>query len=127
MAIVFTATFAQLGGESVLGLPRDNGGGAPAHRWGNGWTQDFGGGSDLPGALLQADGTTAPYWVHGGVWTHYFIIDHGVVGCHGYPTSNLAPFKDPGLGNDTTLRQTFQQGSIEWDATTSTVVNDACS
>ncbi len=127
VASVFTATFAHLGGESVLGLPRDNGGGAPAHRWGNGWTQDFGGGSDLPGALLQADGTTAPYWVHSIVWTHYFIIDHGAVGCHGYPTSNLAPFSDPGLGNDTTLRQTFQQGSIEWDATTSTVVNDVCS
>ena len=127
VASVFTATFAQLGGESVLGLPRDNGGGAPAHRWGNGWTQDFGGGSDLPGALLQADGMTAPFWVHGSVWTQYFVVDHGAVGCHGYPTSNLAPFSDPGLGNDTTLRQTFQQGSIEWDATTSTVVNDVCS
>ncbi len=127
VASAFTSAFAQLGGESVLGLPRDNGGGAPTHRWGNGWTQDFGGGSDLPGALLQADGTMTPYWVHGGVWTQYFIIDHGAVGCHGYPTSNLVPFSDPGLGNDTTLRQTFQQGSIEWDATTNTGVNDVCS
>lgn len=127
VASSFTTTFAQLGGESVLGLPRDNGGGAPTHRWGNGWTQDFGGGSGLPGALLQADGTTTPYWVNGGAWMHYFIIDHGAVGCHGYPTSNLVPFSDPGLGNDTTLRQAFQQGYIEWDATTSTVVNDVCS
>jgi hypothetical protein len=126
VASSFTSAFAQLGGESVLGLPRDNGGGAPTHRWGNGWTQDFGGGSDLPGALMQADGTTTLYWAHGGVWTQYFIIDHGAVGCHGYPTSNLAPFSDPGLGNDKALRQTFQQGSIEWDATTSTIVNDVC-
>ena len=97
------------------------------HRWGNGWTQDFGGGSDLPGALLLADGATTPYWVHGGVWAQYLTIDHGVPGCHGYPTSNLAPFNDPGRDNDTTLLQTFQQGSIEWDATTGEVVNDVCS
>lgn len=127
VASALNTAFAQLGGESVLGLPRDNGGGAPVHRWGNGWAQDFGGGSDLPGALLLADGTTTPYWVHGGVWTQYLTIDHGVLGCHGYPTSNLAPFNDPGRGNDTTLRQTFQQGSIEWDATTGAMVNDTCS
>jgi hypothetical protein len=126
VAGVLAAAFAQLGGENVLGLPRDNGGGAPAHRWGNGWTQDFGGGSDLPGALMQADGTTAAYWVHSSVWKQYLLIDHGAVGCHGYPTSNLVPFSDPDLGNDTALRQAFQEGYIEWDATTNTVVNDAC-
>ncbi|MGH2495535.1 MAG: hypothetical protein ACRDIV_12605 [Ktedonobacteraceae bacterium] len=126
VASAFSAAFAQLGGESVLGLPRDNGGGAPAHRWGNGWTQDFGGGSDLPGALLQADGTSPVYWVHSSIWTHYLIIDHGATGCHGYPTSNLAPFSDPGQGNDTVLRQTFQQGYIEWDATTSMLIHDMC-
>ena len=127
VASVLNVAFAQPGGENVLGLPRDNGGGAPAHRWGSGWAQDFGGGSDLPGALLLADGTTTPYLVHGGVWTQYLTIDHGVVGCHGYPTSNLVLFNDPGRSNDTTLLQTFQQGSIEWDATTGAVVNDVCS
>ena len=127
VAGAFTTAFTLLGGERVLGLPRDNGGGAPAHRWGNGWTQDFGGGSDLPGALLLADGVTTAYWIHGGIWMQYLLADHGTGGCHGYPTSNLAPFSDPGLGNDTYLRQTFQQGSIEWDATTSTVVGDVCS
>src|SRR5213082_2182050 len=45
----FTTAFAQLGGEGVLGLPRDNGGGALMHRWGNGLVQDLGGGSGLPG------------------------------------------------------------------------------
>jgi hypothetical protein len=126
VASAFATAFTQSGGESVLGLPRDHGGGASAHRWGNGWAQDFGGGSDLPGALLLADGTTTPYWVHGGVWTQYLVVDHGVSGCHGYPTSNLAPFNDPGRGSDTELRQAFQQGYIEWDATTSTLVTDAC-
>ncbi|HLX58561.1 MAG TPA: hypothetical protein VKR83_16205 [Ktedonobacteraceae bacterium] len=126
VASAFTTAFAQLGGESGLGLPRDNGGGALAHRWGNGWIQDFGGGSDLPGALMLADGTTTPYWVHGGVWMQYLGVDHGVTGCHGYPTSNLVPFSDPGQGSDTHLRQAFQQGYIEWDATTGTIVTDVC-
>ena len=108
-----------------MGLPRDNGGGALMHRWGNGWVQDFGGGSDLPGALMLADGATTPYWVHGGVWREYLNVDHGTGGCHGYPTSNLNSFV--GSGSDSYLRQTFQQGYIIWDATTGTIAADVCS
>jgi hypothetical protein len=122
----FTAAFAQLGGENVLGLPRDNGGGAAVHRWGSGWTQDFGGGSDQPGALMLADNTTTAYWVYASLWTQYLIADHGAPGCHGYPTSNLDPFTDPGLGSDKYLRQTFQQGYMIWDATISVIVSDVC-
>lgn len=29
------------GGKERLGMPFDNGGGVPVHRWGNGWVQDF--------------------------------------------------------------------------------------
>lgn len=122
----FTAAFAQSGGEDVVGLPRDNGGGAPVHRWGNGWVQDLGGGSDRPGALMLADGTTTPFWVHGGVWTQYLMVDHGTGGCHGYPTSALSPF-NPGFGTDTYLRQVFQKGYILWDVTTNMVAADVCS
>jgi hypothetical protein len=122
----FTAAFTQLGGENALGLPRDNGGGAAVHRWGGGLAQDFAGGSEQPGALLLADGAAAPYWVSGSIWTQYLVADHGAPGCHGYPTSNLNPFVDPGLGSDTYLRQTFQQGYMIWDATISVVVADAC-
>ena len=121
----FTTAFAQLGGEGVLGLPRDNRGGALMHRWGNGWVQDLGGGSGLPGALMLVDGTTTPYWMHGGVWIEYLNVDHGASGCHGYPTSNFDTLR--GSGSDTYWRQTFQQGYITWDATTNSVAADLCS
>lgn len=114
----------------MLGLPRDKGGGAAVHRWGNGWAQDLGGGSDRPGALLLADSTggsaSTPYWVYGNIWTQYLVADRGTPGCHGYPTSNLIPFAGPGLGSDTYLRQTFQQGYIVWDATINVIAADVC-
>ncbi len=121
----FVTTFTQFGGEDSVGLPRDNDGSAALHRWGNGLIQDFGGGSYLPGALMLADNTTNVYWVYGGVWTKY-LGDLGASGCHGYPTSSLAAYVNPGLGPDTYLRQNFQQGSIIWDATTKSVVGDSC-
>ncbi len=122
----FHTLFTQSGGEDVVGLPRDNGGSAAMHRWGSGWTQDFGGGSYLPGAFMLADGSTTPYWVYGGVWTQYLVSDHGAGGCHGYPTSALVPFSDPALGPDTYLRQAFQTGYIVWDATTQSLAVDRC-
>ncbi len=121
----FNAAFVQFGGEDAVGLPRDNGGGAAMHRWGAGWIQDFGDGAYLPGALMMADGTTTPYWVYGGIWAQYSTVDHGAMGCHGYPTSVLTAF--PNSGPDAYLRQNFQTGSIIWDATTKLVVADVCS
>jgi len=124
IATDFTTTFAQAGGEDTVGLPRDNGGSAAVHRWGNGWVQDFGGGSYLPGAIMLADTSTNAYRVYGGVWTQYLNVDSGATGCHGYPTSALVP--TTGSGNDSYLRQTFQQGYIVWDATTKSIVQDIC-
>mgnify|MGYP001159366812 CR=1 FL=1 len=122
----FTAVFNQNGGENVVGLPRDNGGGAAVHSWAAGLAQDFGGGSAQPGAIMLATGSTTPYWVYGGVWTQYLSIDHGASGCHGYPTSPLRAYPDPLRGTDSFQRQTFQQGYIIWNATTHSIVNDAC-
>ena len=96
------------------------------HRWGNGWTQDFGGGSEQPGALMLADNTTQPYQVYGNLWIQYLVADHGAPGCHGYPTSNPMPYTGAGLGSDTYLRQNFQQGYMIWDATISAIVADDC-
>jgi hypothetical protein len=124
MSSAFTATFSQSGGEDIVGLPRDNGGSALAHQWGNGWTQDLGGGSYLPGAIMLAGNTSTAYWVYGGVWTEYLRTDHGAKGCHGYPTSALTTTS--GSGSDSYLRQSFQQGYITWDATTKSVVQDVC-
>lgn len=125
MQSAFTTTFTQAGGENIVGLPRDNGGGAAVHRWGKGWTQDFGGGLYLPGALMLADGSNTTYWVYGSVWITYSLLDSGAEGCHGYPTSALSPYHPP-TGTDSYFRQSFQSGSITWDATTHTVAADSC-
>jgi hypothetical protein len=122
----FTTAFNQNGGENSVGLPRDNGGGAGVHSWGSGLDQDFGGGSDLPGAIMLANGSATPYWVYGGVWTQYLSIDQGAVGCHGYPTSPLRSYPDPLHGTNTVQQQLFQQGSIVWDATTHSILSDTC-
>lgn len=118
--------FNEIGGENIVGLPRDNGGGAAVHRWGKGIIQDFGGGSFLPGALMLADGATAIHWVYGGVWVQYVSRDRGALGCHGYPTSPLTKFVNSGLGTDDYYRQNFQKGYIVWDATKKTIAADVC-
>lgn len=122
----FTTVFNQNGGEDTIGLPRDNGGGAGVHSWGNGLNQDFGGGSAQPGAIMLANGSTTPYWIYGGVWIQYLNVDHGAVGCHGYPISALRPYSDPLHGTDTVQQQLFQQGVIVWDATTHSIISDTC-
>ncbi|MEO8970923.1 MAG: hypothetical protein ABI406_04890 [Ktedonobacteraceae bacterium] len=123
----FTAVFTQFGGENVVGLPRDNGGGAYIHRWGAGLVQDFGGGSALPGTMMLLDGTTTPYLINGGLWTQYVQIDHGALGCHGYPTTSPQVYHDHILGSDTFYQQTFQSGYITWNVTTKRVAVDVCS
>jgi hypothetical protein len=130
----FTATFDQFGGENVVGLPRDNGGGASVHRWGAGIVQDFGGGSALPGTIMLADGTTTPFFVSGGLWTQYVQVDNGALGCHGYPTSPpVSPlisspqsYRDHILGSDSYYQQSFQHGYMIWDITAKTVAVDVC-
>ncbi len=122
----FTATFNANGGEDTVGLPRDNGGGAAVHSWNAGLSQDVGGGSAQPGAILLANGSQTAYWVYGGVWTQYLTVDKGTGGCHGYPTSAFTAYSDPGLGSDSYFQQTFQTGSIIWDATLHKVAQDIC-
>ena len=123
----FKTLYTQLGGEDIVGLPRDNTGGAAVHRWAAGWIQDFGGGAYLPGAFMMIAGTTTPYWVYGGVWTQYVTVDSAATGCHGYPTSALVLYANPGLGPDSYYRQSFQRGTIVWDATTHMITADSCS
>ncbi len=123
----FKTLYTQSGGEIAVGLPRDNGGGAAVHHWVAGWIQDFGGGSYLPGAFMMIDGTSTPFWVYGGVWTQYVTVDHAATGCHGYPTSALVPYTNSALGPDSYYRQSFQGGSIVWDATSHSIAADSCS
>src|SRR5450755_1219708 len=126
VAAAFKVAFKQNGGEDVVGLPRDNSGGAGVHQSGAGLLQDFGGGAFQPGALLLADGTSTVYWLFGGVWARYANVDRGTGGCHGYPTSALNPYKAAHRGNDTYSRQNFKRGYIVWDGTKKTITADTC-
>jgi hypothetical protein len=120
----FTSAFISDGGEDTVGLPRDNGGTAFVHTWGNGQVQDFGGGSALPGILMLANGSSSIYWVHGDIWDRYYLSDSGATGCHGYPTSNQQSYSGP--GNDSYVQQSFQTGSIIMDTTSHTMYQDNC-
>ena len=122
----FTTTFTQSGGENIVGLPRDNGGGAGVHRWGAGIVQDFGGGSALPGTIMLLDGTATLYLINGGIWTQYVQVDSGALGCHGYPTTSPQVYHDHILGTDTYYQQAFQSGYIIWNVTTKRVAVDEC-
>lgn len=115
------------GGEDVLGLPRDIGAGAGVHHVGNGQVQDFGGDPAMQGEIMLADKTTTAYEVFGSVWTQYSNIDHAATGCHGYPTSALATYKDTQLGTGNYQRQTFQKGYIIWNTTSKIIAQDVCS
>lgn len=121
----FQTFYNQAGGEVIVGLPVDTGRGAAVSRLGNGILQTMDGGSFKSGALMMANGSSNIYWVFGSVWTRY-LQDKGATGCHGYPTSSLKQDTDPGLSSDTYYQQTFQHGSIIWDATTGKVAVDAC-
>lgn len=75
-----------------IGQPVDNGGTEWAHRWGNGWAQDFIGGSDGSGALMQPDFASGfAYWVYGDVWNYYAYTAGGAVQWLGYPRNNRSP------------------------------------
>jgi hypothetical protein len=121
------ATFNANGGEDMLGLPHDTGSGAEVHHVGDGQVQDFGGDPSSQGEIMLADKTTTAYWVSGGVWTQYSGVDHATTGCHGYPTSALAAYKDAKLGSGNYQRQNFQKGYIIWNTTNKTVAQDVCS
>jgi hypothetical protein len=123
----FQQIYQQKGGENIVGLPIDDGGGAAVHHWGSGSIQNMDGGSFRPGAFMLADGSNTVYWIYGGIWTRY-KQDQGAVGCHGYPISALALTTsfNANSGTDTYYTQTFQHGSIVWDSTNASIAQDAC-
>lgn len=120
----FRQLYSKVGGEQIVGLPIDTGGGASVHRSGKGWLQNMGGGSFKSGALMVAEGTGTVYWIYGGVWTRY-SQDKGASGCHGYPTSSLGIYKATDSKHALYI-QNFQHGYIVWDATAASVSQDVC-
>lgn len=88
---------------TVIGYPYND-----PHRWGNGWAQDFDGGSLGWTILVRGDSVGAVYKVHTGfrgAWINY----QGVYGYLGFPTSDE-------YGWGTGSKQDFQGGSLIWDA-----------
>ncbi len=89
-------TFNRLGGSGAIGSATNN-----VHPWGNGYLQDFQGGSQGSGAILKSNANDNSYWVGGGFWNAYLATGNGVEGALGYPTSDR-------IGN----RQNFQNGAL---------------
>lgn len=77
------------GGEKVLGLPFDNGGGVPVHRWGNGWVQDFKTSDEsFKSIIMLKDGTSKAYILWGPIRDYYIYEKGGAEGPLGYPVED---------------------------------------
>jgi hypothetical protein len=96
-----------------IGYPYNHGGTEWVHQWGAGWAQDFTGGLQGAGALIQANANSSVvYWIWGGIWIEYQQNQGGAEGWLGYPTSNKQWASSPcGYNSD---YQTFQNGFIFW-------------
>ncbi|HLO87525.1 MAG TPA: S8 family serine peptidase [Nostocaceae cyanobacterium] len=92
-------TFNRNGGSSVLGSPTNN-----VHRWENGYTQDFSGGSDSQGAIMKSNANDNSYWVGGDFWNK-FLDTGGANGILQYPTSDR-------YSTNGGQKQDFQGGAI---------------
>ncbi|MEH2060379.1 MAG: Calx-beta domain-containing protein [Nostoc sp.] len=93
-------TFNRDGGSSFLGSPINN-----VHSWGDGYIQEFSGGSDGKGGIMKSNANDNSYWVGGDFWNKF--IEVGAAGgiLH-YPTSDRYSTVNGAL------RQDFQGGAI---------------
>jgi murein DD-endopeptidase MepM/ murein hydrolase activator NlpD len=95
----YTNTFDRIGGWDVVGSAANN-----VHRWGNGYVQDFVGGSEGSGIIMKWDVNNNSYWVGGSIWQK-FLETGGVGGIMGYPIADR-------YASNGGFRQDFQGGSI---------------
>jgi len=98
-ASVFTDAISRVGGTAIVGNPINQ-----VHVWGQGSVQDFMGGAENRGILMQLDGTGAAYWLSGDFWETYYAAQ-GPAGSLGYPISDRYAFNGG-------WKQDFQGGSI---------------
>lgn len=75
------------GGETVVGKPFDNGGGAYVHAWGNGLVQDFASAANGKSLCMRAKGATSAWLVRGAIRDVYFA-NGGGEGSIGYPVQD---------------------------------------
>ncbi|MCW4048742.1 MAG: PKD domain-containing protein [Candidatus Bathyarchaeota archaeon] len=79
---LFIDCYNQNGGATILGYPVNK-----AHRWGNGYIQDFRGGEGHEGVIMHPDGANQAYAVYGSIWSKYLALG-GAEGQLGYPTTD---------------------------------------
>ncbi len=92
-------TFNRDGVSTTLGSPTNN-----VHPWGNGYIQDFSGGSDGRGGIMKSNANDNSYWVGSDFWNK-FLETGGAAGILDYPTSD----RHSANGGQ---RQDFQGGAI---------------
>ncbi|MDZ8055268.1 MAG: polymorphic toxin type 44 domain-containing protein [Aulosira sp. ZfuCHP01] len=95
----YVNTFNRDGGTASLGSPINN-----VHPWGNGYIQDFTGGSDGKGGIMKSNANDNSYWVGGDFWNKFLEIG-GAGSILGYPTSDR-------YSTNGSWRQDFQGGVI---------------
>ena len=84
----------------------DKGGGVWVHAWGEGFIQDFEGGTIGPSLCIYRKGTQQAYKITGSI-RETWLNSNGIEGPAGFPTGDA---RDPGTG----LVQHFEGGRIEW-------------
>ncbi|MCW6038494.1 S8 family serine peptidase, partial [Spirulina subsalsa FACHB-351] len=82
----FVQAFNQNGGFWGVGRPTEH-----VKHWERGLTQQFTGGQDRQGAIMQPDGSSRAYWVGGDIWREF--LNRGGAKYVGYPKTNAIPVK----------------------------------
>jgi hypothetical protein len=82
------AAYERNGGEKVLGVPTDNGGGVYVHRWGAGVVQDFINSKGQKAIIMLKDGASQAYVVRGVIHNRYIYTYGGALGPLGYPVED---------------------------------------
>jgi len=83
------AAYNRNGGEAKLGLPFDNGGGAPVHPWGAGMVQDFKTTAGDMAVIMLKNGSTTAYMVNGIIRHRYIYTYGGPLGPLGFPATDI--------------------------------------
>ena len=109
----FVDSYNRNGQDASVGCPTNT-----VHRWSDGYTQDFDGGTGEKGALMFRDGTSTAYWVHGSIWRRYIDADlGGAAGFLGYPLTDESPGTPSSITGSLSRFNNFVGGSIEHHAT----------